>query len=457
MIAPVDSRVAVSRGGPSTALRLGSVLGPEAAEAAERRANVWIKRLRLARVDAATLRDRFTYRGDSMWWFGELFLHKQRTINGIYASIAAFEALVESPTPARVVLENGGDIVATIGAAVCARHGVTFEDGRGRQGRVRRALAARLTPARYTAGAYLKRRRVPAASPASHRPRVAAFVHSAFWREARHDDTYVGPVLQALAARLESPDFALIGVGPTSSFQRRDWRRRVGDLREAPPASLVPIEALAPADAIRASREIWITRRQAREALLASADLRDAASVDGYDAWPLVSRDLAGIADLQMPWSARAMDEAAAALDHLRPDVAVTYAEAGGWGRALTLEARRRGVPVAGIQHGFISRHWLNYLHEPDEIAASAANAADRGCPIVDRTLLYDEFARRHLERDGHYPPDRLQVVGNPRLDALVEAARRLTADDLARVRAEVGAPTGAHLVLLAAKRIPEF
>ncbi len=63
------------------------------------------------------------------------------------------------------------------------------------------------------------------------------------------------------------------------------------------------------------------------------------------------------------------MDEAAAALDACRPRVVVTYAEAGGWGRAIVLESRRRGIPSVGLQHGFIYRHWLNYLHEPDEMA----------------------------------------------------------------------------------------
>ena len=67
------------------------------------------------------------------------------------------------------------------------------------------------------------------------------------------------------------------------------------------------------------------------------------------------------------------MDEAGAALDRLAPDVAVTYAEAGGWGRALMLEARRRGIPSVGLQHGFIYRHWLNYLHDADEMTASPA------------------------------------------------------------------------------------
>ena len=75
------------------------------------------------------------------------------------------------------------------------------------------------------------------------------------------------------------------------------------------------------------------------------------------------------------------MDEAAAALDALAPRVAITYAEAGGWGRAIMLESRRRGIPSAGLQHGFIYRHWLNYLHEPDEMTRDPAQAADGGFP----------------------------------------------------------------------------
>ena len=76
------------------------------------------------------------------------------------------------------------------------------------------------------------------------------------------------------------------------------------------------------------------------------------------------------------------MDEAGAALDALRPRVALTYAEAGGWGRALMLECRRRGIPSVGLQHGFIYRHWLNYLHEPDEMAPDPrASARMPGSP----------------------------------------------------------------------------
>ena len=73
-----------------------------------------------------------------------------------------------------------------------------------------------------------------------------------------------------------------------------------------------------------------------------STAVREHARVGRYDCWALIREELAGVALLQWPWSARAMDEAGAAMDALRPAVVLTYAEAGGWGRAIMLEARRR-------------------------------------------------------------------------------------------------------------------
>jgi hypothetical protein len=145
------------------------------------------------------------------------------------------------------------------------------------------------------------------------------------------------------------------------------------------------------------------------------------------------------------------MDEAAAALDALQPAAALTYAEAGGWGRALVLECRRRHIPSAGLQHGFIYRHWLNYLHERDEMLPDPGNPADVGFPRPDTTLLFDEYARAHLIGAGAYPADALAVTGSPRLDALVHAAAALSDADLESARALAGAASAA-LVLIVTK-----
>ena len=165
-----------------------------------------------------------------------------------------------------------------------------------------------------------------------------------------------------------------------------------------------------------------------RRSLWHSEDIRRHAVIDGCDCWDIVREELAGVALLQWPWSARAMDEAGAALDALRPAVALTYAEAGGWGRALMLECRRRGIPSAGLQHGFIYRHWLNYRHEPDEMLPDPDHPADAGFPRPALTLLFDDYARApSRDGTGTSRPTSLAVTGSPRLDALV--ARRWPPD----------------------------
>ncbi len=203
---------------------------------------------------------------------------------------------------------------------------------------------------------------------------------------------------------------------------------------------------------MRPSLAAWRDRHAHHRALLASADLRALAAVDGCDLWPFVADELEGVAWLQWPWSARAMDEAGAALDRLSPSAVLTYAEAGGWGRAIVLEARRRGVPSVGVQHGFIYRHWLNYLHGEDEFAPSPANPADPGFPAPTRTLLFDEFARRHLATAGHFPGDRLSVTGSPGQQALRARVRAATAEGRAATRAALGVGAGDRLLLVVTK-----
>jgi hypothetical protein len=158
--------------------------------------------------------------------------------------------------------------------------------------------------------------------------------------------------------------------------------------------------------------------------------------------------ELEGVAMLQWPWSARAMDEAGAAIDALTPAVVLTYAEAGGWGRALMLEARRRQVPSVGVQHGFIYRHWLNYRHEADEMQPAGTDA---GCPIPDLTLVFDRYAETHLREAGHFPAASLAVTGNFRLDQLVAHCNELRPMRDA-LRREFTLTPDQPLVVLAAK-----
>jgi hypothetical protein len=281
---------------------------------------------------------------------------------------------------------------------------------------------------------------------------VVAFVHSAFARGDASDEAYTGPVLSELVARLEPGQLQLVGLGPRTSFRVRGWRDRVREFADpaASALALTPVEAFARWRDLADSKAQWRARRRVARALAASQDLRDMSKLDVLDLWPLVEPEMEGIATLQFPWSVRAMDEAGAALDTLEPDAIVTYAEAGGWGRALMLEARRRGIPSIALQHGFIYRHWLNYRHEPDEAQASAANAGDHGFPYPDRTLLFDEYAREYLERAGTFPPASLAVTGSPRLDRLVASARALSDSTRAALRDSLGARSNEAIVTVA-------
>lgn len=456
------------RGQARVSVSLGRYLTPDAAETAEARANAWIKSLRHAVVDGDPLRDRFAHRGDSLWWFTELYFHKQRTINHVHAVILAADALIARERPDAIDIEAGGRIARAILPGVARRHGIPCRGGAEPTADLARRLASDVAARVYAVSPrvkHLRRRRsrgatAPASSTGAD---IVVFVHFAFWRADTGDDTYVGPIVESLQARFGSR-VRIVSLGPSTNFKRRTWQRRLQEWwRDAgtghgeAAAFPTPIEAFVSAGALDAAHAMWRERREVERVLLASTDLREASRIGGVDAWPVLAEDFSGIASLQLPWSVRAMDEAADVLDALRPAAIVTYAEAGGWGRALVLEARRRGIVSIGLQHGFISRHWLNYQHETDEVQPAAGHPADRGYPFPTSTLLYDDLARAHLMERGRFPADALQVVGNPRMDALAAAAEAIASADVDAARRATGARADQHLVLLAAKRIPEF
>ncbi|HYT65042.1 MAG TPA: hypothetical protein VEL51_01395 [Vicinamibacterales bacterium] len=422
-------------------------LEPAQEERAHEDEYAWIKAIRHLHVDGEPFRSRFTFRGDSLWWFAELYLHKEQAILTALRMLSAFDTLVERDRPLAVRHVSGGypGVVAQAAAARKVRY-----EGRGWSAPAADAVRMDVRAMGLALAARASRLRTRRAS--RQHARVAAFVHRAFWRSDAGDgsaESYIGPVLQAIESRVPPESLQYVGIGPRSNFRARKWWDA---LRPHDEKGIIPIESYAPALALAASRSVFRERHRVRQRLWDSAELRAHAVIRGCDCWPLVRTQLAGIALLQFPWSARAMDEAAAALAALEPDVAVTYAEAGGWGRALALECRRRNVPLAGLQHGFIYRHWLNYRHEPDELLADPRNSSDTGFPLPASTLLFDDYAARHLTTSGGFPSGALQITGSARLDELNAAVHRLDASAIAQALAAAGATPDRPLVLFAAK-----
>jgi hypothetical protein len=415
------------------------------------------------------LRDCFHHRGDSLWWFTELYLHREGRVPSWLETLRAAERCLDLHQPDSVGIDTGSTEAAVIVSAVAGRRGVAVQPipaGSAGSWSSRWRLEARA--AFYTARAHFARPR--RRDGGEGRGGVAAFVHSAFWRSPpsaggprdgadrpehlrglEGEEGYIGPVLEALGRRLPQAALTLIGVGPRVNFRARRWRRTVA-AAGAPPLPFAPVEAFADARAIAPSLAVWQRRHEMERRLLSSATLREASRLAGYDLWPLLEPELRGIVELQWPWSARAMDEAGAVLDALEPAGALTYAEAGGWGRAIVLEARRRGIPSFGLQHGFIYRHWLNYLHEPDEMAPSRLVPSDAGFPRPTQTLVFDRYAEEHLRQAGHFADGEVVVTGNPRLDALAAAAAAFDGARRDAMRRSVRAPAGAAIVMVVAK-----
>lgn len=430
---------------------LAAYVGPAEEERAVAAAHQWIKALRHLPVDGEPLRRRFTFRGDSLWWFAELYLHKTDVIRRLFRTAAALEQLVERERPGELSVIAGDHLVRGLAPQIARARGVRCAGRKGFGSLGARLVRLEIRAAALTYSALLSRVRPRPRTPGP--AAVAAFVHRAFWRGEGSDgsaESYIGPVLEALERRLARGAVRYVAVGPASNFAARRWWHPIRQHETL--AGIEMVEAFAPLRALRPSTEIWRERHRNRRALWNSRAIREHAIVDGVDWWPVVREELAGVALLQWPWSARAMDEAGAALDALHPRVALTYAEAGGWGRAIMLECRRRAVASVGLQHGFIYRHWLNYLHEPDEMSQDSVSTADRGFPRPDVTLLFDGYAAEHLEQAGHFPGDGVRVTGSPRLDALAGATRTLSPHDIDAARRESGATEGQALVLVVTK-----
>ncbi len=449
----IEDILFIERASGGQRVRLDEYLDPTAEQRALTAEYEWIKQLRHLEVDGQSVRRRFTLRGDSLWWFTELYLHKQQTMLNVFRTIAALGALHAREQPRHIRIEQGGAILRTLAPQFGLKMGVKYEGLTSLETQPVRAMRLNVRARALTMSARLSRIRGAVAPTRPGAVTVAAFVHRAFWHTSATEgsaESYIGPVLGELEARI-SDRISYVGVGPSENFRARRWWHTVMK-PAAVEGTVVPIELFAPLSKLSDALSLWRDRHRLRRALLNSAQIRQHAMIDGFDCWPLVREELTGIAFLQWPWSARAMDEAGAALDVLRPEVVVTYAEAGGWGRALMLEARRRGIPSVGLQHGFIYHSWLNYLHEDDEMRPDPANPGDSGFPAPGRTFVFDDYARTHLERCGRFSPESLVVTGSPRLDALVRTVTQLTPEEIATARESTGASSSQDLVLFVAK-----
>ena len=193
-----DARLLVTRtDGGAREVALYAYLDAVLTERAEEEANRWVKALRALRVDGQTLRDRFVYRGDSLWWFAELYLHKGRAIVHLHRAILALERLIERERPAALRWIRGDRVAALLAPQVAARTGVTYHGPPARSWTAALCASAResASEARSTWPAQLPNGFAPHdGNPRGGRESPRSCIPPS-GVPTRAEETYIGPVL----------------------------------------------------------------------------------------------------------------------------------------------------------------------------------------------------------------------------------------------------------------------
>ena len=346
----IDAVFSIVRDTERRDVALASYLDAAGEERALTSAYGWIKSLRHAHVDGVPLRRRFTTRGDSLWWFAELYLHKQEVILALFKALGALETLIEREQPRSVQLIRGSRLVRGLAPVFMASRSISYKGSSGFVGSSALRLAAiegRATA--LNAAALASRWRMSAVASPAVGATVLTFVHRAFWRAEAGDgsaEAYIGPVLAALERRLGAGNVSYVTVGPASNFRARRWWHPLRGARSR--NGRRPIEAYAPLTRTRrlASDLARTPSRRAGRSGRARTCAR-CAVIRGCDCWPRCPRGARRASRCCSGRGRRARwTKPAPRSTPCEPRVAVTYAEAGGWGRALVLECRRRGDSV---------------------------------------------------------------------------------------------------------------
>lgn len=432
-------------------------LDDAARDAVDEAAIAWTKEWgRRPLLDGRSFRELLAWKGTSLWWFAELYLHHCTDSPRYVRTIETLHRVLDAERPDEVEAASLPAADRALVARVCRARGILFQGaGRApawpRRLRVwRTSLESRLNTLKTRATALKAALAGPAPVPSANgRDTVLFLSHAAFWRERRDPQTEQAAAYEHYFDRLipevgRDPSLRplVVAVGPRAAFRRRGALERVRDWARLPGAVEGPYVHVNRYTSGAVVREVVGGTRQVRQAwraLRRSPALLEAFSHRGVSFADLAEPDLAGTLLLQLPWAIRCYEEMTEVLAAVRPRVVCLYAESSGWGRAALAACRAKGVPTVAVQHGIVYPKYYSYRHDPDEAA----------CPRPDRTAVFGEAAGRLLRELGHYPPQTLVTTGSPKFDDLVRGAR---ARDRSALRQRLGVGEGERLVVVASR-----
>jgi hypothetical protein len=440
------------RAAGATARTVAEVLGPGAADEVDTAALRWTKEWgRRPLLDGRTFRDLYAWKGVSLWWFAELFLHHSTEATRLVRVIEVVHRLLDAEAPDEVEVHGLPEDEALLVARTCLKRGVLFHRGRVRGVRRRRVSEvrrrARWNEMKAWATATKAALSGPPPVPEAGKPVALFLSHAAFWRArpGEQGDTsayehYFDRIIPGL-----SEDGALrpfvVAVGPKAAFRRRgtvdrlsEWLRVEGDGE-----GYVHVNRYFRGPVAVETRQGAALARRIWSELHESPALREGFAHRGVTFADLSEADFAATILLQLPWALRSYEEMSAVLAVVRPAVVCLYAESSGWGRAALAACRAAGVPAVAVQHGIVYRNYYSYVHDQDE----------GECPRPQRTAVFGQATRDLLIEMGHYAPAELVVTGSPRLDQLQETARGW---DAGAFRARLAVSAREPLVVIASR-----
>jgi hypothetical protein len=438
-------------------------LSADAADAVDEAAIVWTKAWgKRPVVDGKSIRQLLAWKGVSLWWFAELYLHYSTRSPAYVRLIERFHRVLEQERPEEVEAFGLDEIEAALLGRTCTARGVLFHGppGVGTLGprllTLRTSLASRWNTLKTLASAVKatfvgpppRPQAGPSETDATSRRTVLFLSHAAFWRERRDPESDAISEYEHYFDRL-IPDVGddpalrafVVAVGPRAAFRRRGASDRLAEWLRLHRAEgpYVHVNAYTRWNVFLETRRATRQIRGVWRCLRSSPGVHEAFAHRGVRFGDLAQPDLAATLLLQLPWAVRSYEEMAAALGAVRAAVVCLYAESSGWGRAALAACRAAGVPTVAIQHGILYPKYYSYRHEADE----------GDCPRPDLTALFGEAAQRILVELGHYPLATLTLTGSPKFDALLEATRTW---DREASRARLGIGPGEKLLVVASR-----
>jgi hypothetical protein len=403
---------------------------------------------RAADANGQTLKEALRYRGTTLWWWAELYLHHNTDAARRVRFLETMSRVIENFQASAIRAQGLRMDEMLLLGRLCAARKLGFtagEIGAAPSPGPRSALTAGLLEASKLVATAAK-----GAGGRDERllPQAVVFVsHAAFWKTRPSPDGseedyehYFDALLSQ--AKLRGLPVVTLGVGPQSTFRTRTssgkWKERLSVQRDE---RYIHINRFVTPKVAAAALKAFGNALGIRNRFRASASLRAAFSHRGVAFDDLSQEDLGRTLLHQIPWAARCLLEFDAAFRELTPRLVCLYAESSGLGRAAIESARTLEVRTLGVQHGILYPNYFSYERTAEDVAL--------GTPIADTTATYGDDGIRLLETSFHYPKGRVVATGSPRYDAL--AAEIRTVDRHER-RLGLGVGANERLIVLASR-----